>query len=184
MNFSRNEEEEDNIDVEDDKTGEEKGKETSGLSLDPTKLVVNFPIVPSTNNTNKTGHGNTPSECVVELFVSLDLLVSFDDHLVEVESDNSTPAKIGNEKVVCDSSTTLTEGAFNDSVSKRKHEEEEGKDNGDALVHNQPNGIGSQLGKDEKGHQGQNTTNNRDGQEDISQDVDNIIHTVRGFGHD
>ena len=123
VNFSGNKEEEDNIDVEDDKTGEEKGSESGSLGLDPAKLVVNGTIVSSSNHTDETTHGNTPGKQVVELFVTLDFLVTLDDHLVEVESNNPTPAEVGDEEIVRDGSATLTERAVHNSICKGYHEE-------------------------------------------------------------
>jgi hypothetical protein len=123
VNFSGNKEEEDNVDVEDDETGEEKGSESGSLGLNPTELVVNVTIISSGNHTDEASHGNTPGKQVVELFVTLDLLVTLDDHLVEVEGNNTTPAEVGNEEVVSDGSTTLTKGALHNSVRKGYHKE-------------------------------------------------------------
>ena len=183
VNFPSNKEEEDNVDVENNKTGEEKGSETSSLGLNPAELVINISVITSSNHTNKAEQRNTPGKQVVEFFVTLDLLVSLDNHLVKVESNNTTPAEVGNKEVVRDGGTTLTEGALDDIVRKSYHKEQKGEDDSYTLVHNQPNGIGPQLGKDDKSQQGQDTTHNRNGQEDISQDVDDIIHAVRGLRH-
>jgi len=123
VNFPRNKEEEDDIDVENNETGEKEGRETGSLGLNPAEFVVDVAIIPSSNNTNKTGHGDRPGKKVVELFIALNFFVSLDNHLVEVEGNNTTPAKVGDKKVVADGSTTFTEGALNNSVSKSKHEE-------------------------------------------------------------
>lgn len=123
VNFPSNKEEEDNIDVKNDKTGEEEGSETGGLSLDPAKLVIDISVITSSNNTDKASHGNTPGEQVVEFFVTLDFFVSLDNHLVKVESNNTTPAEVSNKEVVRDGSTTLTEGALDDVVRESYHKE-------------------------------------------------------------
>lgn len=76
---------------------------------------------------------------MVKLFVSLNFLVSFYDHLIKIKGNNSTPAKVGNEKVMGDGSATLTKAAVDYIGGKTNHKEQEGQNDSNALVHNQAN---------------------------------------------
>jgi len=108
MDFSCDEKKEDHVDVQNDESRDEESSKASRFRLDPAEFTTDYSIIICSNDSNEKAKRDSPTEQMIEFFISLDFLVPFHDHLIEVKCNNSTPTKIGDEKVMGDGSTALT----------------------------------------------------------------------------
>jgi len=103
VDFATDEEEQDTIAREDDKTGDKESHKAREIVINKTlssRSVSDGPVVLRGSDSDDKGRWESPSKEMIPLLEPLRLSVSPDDHLIKVEGDTKGPTPVRDEEVV------------------------------------------------------------------------------------